>query len=119
VVGFAWSALKEAHYGEQSEALLLVEYDLLTQRPEECLTLIYQWLGEPWYDHDFDNVEYDEPEFDRQLGAPGLHAVKRKVRHEPRPTVLPPDLFEKFAPLSFWRDQKGSSAYRITGATGS
>ncbi|MBX9699337.1 MAG: sulfotransferase [Acetobacteraceae bacterium] len=116
VVGFAWSALKEAYYGEHSEALLLVEYDLLTQRPADCLKLIYQWLGEPWFDHDFDNVEYDEPEFDRQLGAPGLHAVKRKVQHEARQTVLPPDLFEKFAPLSFWRDQKGSSAYRITGA---
>ncbi len=116
VVGFAWSALKEAYYGEHSEALLLVEYDLLTQRPQDCLKLIYQWLGEPWFEHDFDNVEYDEPEFDRQLGAPGLHAVKRKVCYEQRPTVLPPDLFEKFAPLSFWRDQKGSNAYRITGA---
>jgi sulfotransferase len=114
VVGFAWSALKEAYYGEHSEALLLVEYDLLTQKPEACLRLIYQWLGEPWFDHDFDNVEYDEPEFDRQLGAPGLHAVKRQVRFEQRQTVLPPDLAQKFAPLAFWREQAGSSAYRIT-----
>jgi sulfotransferase len=116
VVGFAWSALKEAYYGEHSEALLLVEYDILTSKPEACLRLIYQWLGEPWFDHDFDNVEYEEPEFDRQLGAPGLHAVKRQVRHEPRQTVLPPDLVAKFAPLAFWREQAGSSAYRITGA---
>jgi sulfotransferase len=114
VVGFAWSALKEAYYGEHSDALLLVEYDLLCQRPEDCLKLIYGFLGEPWFPHDLDNVEYDEPEFDRQLGAPGLHAVKRKVEWRPRPTVLPPDLVERFAPLSFWRDEKGSRAYRIT-----
>jgi sulfotransferase len=116
VVGFAWSALKEAYYGEHSEALLLVEYDILSSKPEACLRLIYRWLGEPWFDHDFDNVEYDEPEFDRQLGAPGLHAVKRKVRFEPRQSVLPPDLMQKFSTLAFWRDQTGSSAYRITSA---
>jgi sulfotransferase len=114
VVGFAWSALKEAYYGEHSEALLLVEYDLLAQRPEQALRLIYQFLGEPWFEHDFNAVEYDEPEFDAQLGAPGLHAVKRKVEHVPRPTVLPPDLFERYSALSFWQDKKGTRAYRIT-----
>jgi len=114
VVGFAWSALKEAYYGEHSDALLLVEYDLLCQKPEACLRLIYDWLGEPWFDHDFEAVDYDEPEFDRQVGAPGLHAVRRKVTWEARPTVLPPDVFEKFASLAFWRDGKGSAAYRIT-----
>ncbi len=118
VVGFAWSALKEAYYGEHSDSLLLVEYDILCQKPEACLRLIYQWLGEPWFAHDFDNVEYDEPEFDRQIGAPGLHAVKRKVRFEARQSVLPPDLIQKFAPLAFWRDQAGSAAYRITSAKG-
>lgn len=114
VVGFAWSALKEAYYGEHSRSLLLVEYDLLTRRPAETLRLVYQFLGEPWWEHDFENVAYDEPEFDAQLGAPGLHAVKRKVEHLPRPTVLPPDLFEKYAGLSFWQDPKGSAAFRIT-----
>jgi sulfotransferase len=114
VVGFAWSALKEAYYGEHSEALLLVEYDLLCQRPVDCLKLIYGWLGEPWFAHDVTSVEYDEPEFDRQLGAPGLHAVGRKVEWKPRPTILPPDVFDKFKPLSFWRDERGSAAFRIT-----
>jgi sulfotransferase len=114
VVGFAWSALKEAYYSELSDMLLLVEYDILCQKPEAALRLIYDWLGEPWFAHDFDAVDYDEPEFDRQLGAPGLHAVKRKVAWEPRPTVLPPDVFAKFTPLGFWREGKGSAAYRIT-----
>src|SRR5262245_12365364 len=56
----------------------------------------------------------DEPEFDAQLGAPGLHSVKTKVEFSPRRTVLPPDLFEKYASLAFWRDPKGSAAWRIT-----
>jgi sulfotransferase len=114
MVGFAWSALKEAYYGEHGRSLLILEYDILAQRPAETLRLIYQFLGEAAFDHDFDNVEYAEPEFDAQLSTPGLHTVKRRVEFKPRRTVLPPDLFSKYTALSFWRDPAGSSAFRIT-----
>ncbi|MFO1036658.1 MAG: sulfotransferase [Geminicoccaceae bacterium] len=114
LVGFAWSALKEAYYGEHSASLLLIEYDILCQRPRDTLQLVYQFLEEPWYEHDFDSVDYAEPEFDAQLATSGLHTVKRKVEWKPRRTVLPPDLFEKYAALAFWRDPKGSAAWRIT-----
>ncbi|MCB1884211.1 MAG: sulfotransferase [Geminicoccaceae bacterium] len=114
LVGYAWSALKEAYYGEHSSSLLIVEYDILVQRPKDCLRLVYEFLGETPFDHDFDDVDYDEPEFDRQLATPGLHAVHRKVEWKPRRTVLPPDLYEKFTNLSFWRDPKGSASWRIT-----
>lgn len=114
LVGFAWSALKEAYYGEHSKSLLLIEYDILCQRPRDTLALVYQFLGEPAFAHDFDQVEYAEPEFDAQLATPGLHTVKAKVQFTPRRTVLPPDLFEKYAGLAFWRDPAGSAAWRIT-----
>lgn len=115
LVGFAWSALKEAYYGEHSDRLLLIEYDILCRRPKETMELIYEFLGQPYRAHDFANVDYAEPEFDRQLGTPGLHTVRRKVRYEERPTILPPDLFSRFDELAFWRDPAGSSAFRIVG----
>lgn len=113
MVGFAWSALKEAYYGEHSDKLLLIEYDALCQRPEDVLRLIYHFLDEPWFDHDFDNVEYSEAEFDSQLATKGLHDVRRKVEFHQRATILPPDLFRKYDNLDFWRNPEGSSAYRI------
>lgn len=113
VVGFAYSALKEAYYGEHSEKLLLIDYDILTSKPEACLRLIYRFLGETWFDHDFDRVEYDAPEFDGPLGAPGLHRIAGPVRSATRPTVLPPDLFARFDQLTFWTDRNGTSAWRI------
>lgn len=114
LVGFAWSALKEAYYGEHGRSLLILEYDILAQRPAETLKLVYEFLGEAPFAHDFDAVDYAEPEFDAQLSTPGLHTVKRKVEFTPRRTLLPPDLFEKYAQLSFWRDPEGSQAFRIT-----
>jgi sulfotransferase len=113
VVGAAYSALKEAYYGEHSERLLLIDYDILTTKPEACLRLVYRFLGEDWFAHDVANVEYDAPEFDGPLGAPGLHRVSGPVRAAARATVLPPDLFERFERLTFWTDPAGTSAWRI------
>jgi sulfotransferase len=110
LVGFAWSALKEAYYGEQANSMLVVEYELLTHSPERVMRLVYDFIGEPWFAHDFENVEYDAPEFDQALGLSGLHRVRRKVSVQARRTILPPDLFEQYASLSFWADGKGSAA---------
>jgi sulfotransferase len=113
-VGHAWSALREAFYGEHASSLLLIDYELLTRAPGKVLPLVYDFLGEPQFAHDFENVEYDAEEFDQQLGAPGLHKVRAQVAFTPRPTVIPPDLFEKFNQMSFWNDTSGSAANVIT-----
>lgn len=113
-VGFAWSALREAFYGEHASSLLLVDYELLSKAPAKVMPLIYDFLDEPHFAHDFDNVEYDAEEFDTQLGAPGLHRVKAQVKFTPRQSVIPPDLFDKFNQMSFWNDKAGSAANVIT-----
>jgi sulfotransferase len=115
LVGFAWSALKEAYYGAQAGSLLLVEYELLAQAPERVLKLVYEFIDEPWHAHDFEHVEYDAPEFDEALGVSGLHRVRPRIEVQERRTVLPPDLFQKYSELSFWRDGTGSAANVIRG----
>ncbi|MDH1469736.1 sulfotransferase [Shewanella sp. GD03713] len=109
-VGAAWTALKEAYYGEYSERLLLVDYDLLTQYPARTLELIYRFIGEPLFAHDFDNVDYSENEFDQNLGVKGLHNVGRKVEFKSRRSILPPDLFVKYQEMDFWLDTTGTAA---------
>jgi sulfotransferase len=61
LVGYAYNALKEAFYSEQSASLILVDYDLLTKAPDKTISLIYQFLGEAPLEHDFENVQYNEP----------------------------------------------------------
>ena len=114
LVGFPYQALREACYSDFAERLMIVEYDMLTQRPADVLQLIYQFLGENPYQHDLESVSYDAPQFDSQLGLDGLHRVHKKVAPRPRQTILPPDLFKKFSQLAFWRDLKNSKAFRIT-----
>jgi sulfotransferase len=113
LVGFPWHALREACFSEFSTRVLLVEYDLVASRPADVFKLIYEFLGETPYPHDFNNVQYDAPEFDAQLGLDGLHRVHPKVEPRARQTILPPDLFERYAKLAFWRDMPTSKVFRI------
>ena len=113
LVGFSYQALREACWSEHAEQLVIIDYDLLASRPKEVIDLLYGFIDEPAFEHDFENVEYDAPAFDAQLGLDGLHRVRAKVAPEPRKTILPPDLFEKYADLSFWRTLENCSAFRI------
>ena len=112
-LGSAWTALKEAYYGEFSERLLLLDYDLLTQHPARSMELVYQFLALPTFDHDFNQVEYDEGEFDANIGVKGLHTVKKQVQFTPRRSILPPELFKKYSEMAFWQDTTGTQASLI------
>lgn len=114
LVGYAWAALKEAFYGEHAASLLVVDYDLLVLAPGKVISLVYQFLDEPEFAHDFEHIAYAAPEFDTQLGVHGMHTVRPRVAVETRHTILPPDLFEQYSKLSFWHDRAGSLANIVT-----
>ncbi|PLK26303.1 sulfotransferase family protein [Novosphingobium sp. TH158] len=103
LVGYALDALREAYYGAESSRIMLLEYDDLCRNPEASIAQLYDFIGQPRFKHDFDNVEYEADNFDLQLGAKGLHTIRRKVEWIERPTILPPDLFQRFQNDMFWR----------------
>lgn len=102
LVGFALDALREACSGDEANRLILVDYEALARNPEATLRKLYEFIEEPWFAHDFNDVEYDARDFDMALGTPNLHTVRRKVAYIERRTVLPPDLFARFDHDAFW-----------------
>lgn len=102
LIGLAWATLREAWFSPHAAKLIVVDYDKLVRSPEAILKCLYRELGEPWYQHDFDNVQYDEPEYDARLGMPGMHNVRSKVEHQSRQLCIPPEIFAKYADLNFW-----------------
>ena len=103
IVGYPLDALKEGFFGEQASRLILIEYEAVARAPESALRLLYGFLGEPYFEHDFENVQYEADDFDRALGSPGLHTVRGKVAWTERQSVLPPELFQRFENDAFWR----------------
>ena len=106
LVGFAFDALKEAVFGEEApERLCLLRYESLTANPKAAMSEIYQFLGEPAFEHDFENIAYDDRGFDKKAGTPGLHEVRKRIDTNQRKTILPPDLFKRFENDAFWQGQ--------------
>ena len=103
VIGFAYDALREAHASEQRGNMLLLDYENLCKSPRQALKAVYRFIDEPYFDHDFSHVEYSENEFDKRLGADGLHTVNGGIAWRPRETILPPDLFARYSNDNFWR----------------
>lgn len=109
MVGFAFQAIKDAFYGQYASGrLLLLTYETLTKHPAAALRKVYEFIGEPWFDHDFDSVEYGASEFDQRVGMPGLHTVRSKVEAPERKPILPLEVFNRFVSESFWLDPKNN-----------
>jgi sulfotransferase len=106
--GFAYNALREAVYGEQSDRLLIVRYESLTANPLGILAAIYGFIGEELHPHNPMDIGpcYDMIEFDLRLGTPGLHDVGRSVEARERRPILPPDLLARYQKEAFWDDLK-------------
>ena len=104
MVGFAWNAVREAFYGEDAGRMMLLTYETLTADPSRAIDAVYDFISEPRFAHDFNDLSYDAKEFDARLGTPGLHDVGRSVSAKTRDTILPPDLFRRVENDSFWRD---------------
>lgn len=102
LVGVAWSSLREAWFSEHAKTLIAVTYDRLVSEPQTVMKRLYEELHEPFFQHDFDDVVYDEPDYDASIGMPGLHKVREKVEYQKREPCIPPDIFTKYADTSFW-----------------
>jgi sulfotransferase len=109
MVGFAFQATKDAFYGPHAQDhLLMLTYDSLVRDPAVAMHAVYKFLGEPSFEHDFDNIEYHADEFDARVGMPGLHTVRRRVESIERQPILPREIFGRFANESFWLDPKNN-----------
>lgn len=102
-VRFAYDSLKEAITSEQKHMLMLIEYEDLVKNPQLVMKSLYNFIDQPYYNHDFDNVEASYDEYDMVTGIKGLHTIRRKIEFVPRKSILPPDIWQQFSGLEVWR----------------
>lgn len=102
LVGLSLQNTKQALFSNEKDMLCVIDYNALTKNPLSTMQKVYEFLDEPWFDHDFDDVEASYDEYDRALNMHGLHKVRKAVSYIPRKPILPQDLFERWAPETFW-----------------
>ena len=102
-LGFAYNTLKQAITSEHKSSIMIIEYEYLVKNPEQMMKSIYNFIGEEYYSHDFDNVEASYDEFDEDIQLPGLHKTRKKVEFIERETILPPDIWQRVQGMEVWR----------------
>ena len=80
----------------------MVRYESLTREPARTLKALYELLDEEPFEHDLDDVESDDIDYDKRIGLPGLHRVRRGVNYVEQPLAIPPDIFQSYAKANFW-----------------
>jgi sulfotransferase len=103
-LGLAYNRITDAIQRGYADRMLLVDFDDLTSNPNETFEKIYEFLGEDFYQHDFNNVEQVTWENDEVHGMKGLHDIRPKVSPmEPQwPKILGPSA-EKYGRMNFWK----------------
>lgn len=78
-VGLAYHRVRDALRRGFGDRMYFVEFEKLTSEPEAELKRIYQFLGEEYFKHDFNNVVQVTWENDVVHGTKGLHDIRKQV----------------------------------------
>lgn len=95
--------VQQSMFSNEVGHLCYIDYDTLVKNPRESLIQIYKFLNEPWFEHNFDDVEDSYDEFDNQAKISGLHKVRKKIEYQERRSILPTEIWERYSHMSFWK----------------
>jgi len=88
------------------DMIFLMEYEGLCKDPEGTMRKIYDFIGKPYFEHDYLNVEYENEVYDNALNMKSLHTVRGEVKWQERVSILPKSIWDKYAGKEFWRKPK-------------
>jgi len=94
--------LASSFVSRHKDNMLYITYGTLVNYPADVMRIVYEFLGEPFYQHDFNNVESSYDEFDDAAKIDGLHTTRRKVEYKKQPRVIPDDLWQQYKQLNVW-----------------
>lgn len=106
-LGMAYNAMKDSVTGGYLDRMLFVDYNKLMDAPKMQLKRIYEFLEEPYFEHDFTLVKQIAHGDARSHGFPGLHDIRsefKKISRSPR-EMLGADLYAKYdqpEPWAMW-----------------
>jgi sulfotransferase len=102
-VGLAYMRIEDALTRGFRDRMHFVRYEELTSKPKETMKAVYAFLGEEYFEHDFNNVQQVTWEDDMVHGFKGLHDIRQKVEPmKPQWPELLGKLGEKYKGTYVW-----------------
>ena len=107
VIGLPYNRIKDAISRGYKDKLCFIEFDQLTSQPEATMRMVYNYLEQPYFNHDFNNVE--QVTYEDDIGVhriPNLHTIRKVVKPVPHDSkqILGDVLVQKYSNLEIWRN---------------
>jgi len=103
------NAIMEGFTQNVRDKMHFVDYNDLVSNPEKIMEDIYDFLGEEYYEHDFDSLSNIHREDDlNTYGLSDMHEVRSELKKTAPPpaSVLPPEIIDLYeqnkSSLEFW-----------------
>lgn len=105
LIGHPIEALKDALEMGFADRIIFIKYFELTNQPRETLQRIHEFIGEEYYDYDFNNIKQTTYEFDGIYNYKFPHTIKEgEVKYKKADLQLEPKyvaaINERFQPLN-------------------
>jgi len=115
-LGFPIAQLRHALGTRHSERMIVIDYERIVGDAEEVIDVLYDFLRETPFDHDFDELSlrvppWYEPEWavERVISGP--------VRRTGKETVLPLKTIQQLSGKAFWRNLRKTGATLMLGTS--
>lgn len=79
-VGMAFERLQQIFKEGINQKMLFIKYEELAENPKSEMQRVYEYLGLPYFEHDFDNIEQITVEDDSVYGIYGDHRIRKKLQ---------------------------------------
>lgn len=107
ILGQSYNGIKQALMEGRQKQIHFIEYDDLMNDPETTMRNIYEFLGEEYFEHTFDNIENSHKENDQQVyGFADMHHVRPEVKKtsiDPK-ECLSEEILKNCENAEFWRN---------------
>jgi len=98
--------LKNTWNSEFKDCLLLIEYNSLIQEPQKTMEQIYDFINQPYYQHNFDNIVSSDPlkEVETFYGLKGMFDLHKKLqRSQTSIDILTEKEYNAYTNKNFWK----------------
>ena len=102
IIGFPYIGIKQALCSEENNKLFFIEYDTLCKNTDAVISALYNFIDEPYFAHDYNNIKSDWDEYDKEIGVP-MHKLKSRIEYMERKYIIPPDIIQKYSNMEVWR----------------
>ena len=112
ILGQSLNAIVEGFNQGFGDRIHFVEYRDLVNKPEETLQNLYDFLGEEYYEHTFDDLQNQSREEDlRTYGLADMHEVHKELKSTaPNPKdILSLETLDKCKGMDIWRTNLNSA----------